>query len=38
MGETLALEWLEGPPPGDAPSAEAWFDGEWMKVGVQKSE
>jgi isoleucyl-tRNA synthetase len=38
MGETLALELNAAEPPSDAALAEAWFDGQWMKVGLLRAE
>jgi isoleucyl-tRNA synthetase len=35
QGETLALDLFERPAPADLPETEAWFDGEWIKVGVE---
>jgi len=34
MGEILAIELVEEEAPESAPQAEAWFDGQWMKVGI----
>jgi isoleucyl-tRNA synthetase len=34
-GELLALELLERPAPAGLPTAEAWFGGEWVKLGVE---
>jgi isoleucyl-tRNA synthetase len=38
MGETLAVELLAVEPPEGATLAEAWFDGQWMKVGLIRVE
>jgi hypothetical protein len=38
MGETLAVELQVGEPPEDAVLAEAWFDGQWMKIGLLRVE
>ncbi|MBN1145807.1 MAG: isoleucine--tRNA ligase [Anaerolineales bacterium] len=38
MGEALALELVEGQAPEGAAQAEAWFDGQWMKVGIMPTE
>jgi isoleucyl-tRNA synthetase len=37
-GETLALEIIEGEAPGGVAASEAWFDGQWVKVGIEKVE
>jgi isoleucyl-tRNA synthetase len=37
MGETLALELKQNEPPAGIATSEAWFDGQWMKVGVVKA-
>ena len=34
MGEVLAVELAEAAPPEGTFQAEAWFDGQWMKVGI----
>jgi isoleucyl-tRNA synthetase len=38
MGETLAVELNMAEPPEEAVLAEAWFDGQWMKVGLLRVE
>jgi isoleucyl-tRNA synthetase len=38
MGETLAVELHTVEPPEGASQAEAWFDGQWMKVGLLRAE
>jgi isoleucyl-tRNA synthetase len=38
MGETLAVEIAQAAPPHDAAIAEAWFDGQWMKMGLRKAD
>jgi hypothetical protein len=38
MGETLAVEIARAAPPHDAAIAEAWFDGQWMKMGLRKAD
>lgn len=38
MGETLAVEMHHADPPANAVLAEAWFDGQWMKVGLLRLE
>jgi isoleucyl-tRNA synthetase len=37
MGETLAIELTEGEPPAEAATGEAWFDGQWVKFGIEKT-
>jgi isoleucyl-tRNA synthetase len=37
LGEILAVELVEGETPEGAPQVEAWFDGQWMKVGITPS-
>jgi isoleucyl-tRNA synthetase len=37
QGETLTLELIQSEPPPELTSTEAWFDGQWMKVSLQKS-
>jgi isoleucyl-tRNA synthetase len=38
LGETRAAGLSQGQVPEDAILAEAWFDGEWMKAGIQRQE
>jgi len=38
MGETLAVELHIVEPPEGATLAEAWFDGQWMKIGLLRVE
>ena len=38
MGETLAVELQTVEPPDGATLAEAWFDGQWMKIGLVRAE
>jgi hypothetical protein len=38
MGETLAVELNTVEPPEGATLAEAWFDGQWMKIGLVREE
>ena len=38
MGEVLAVELVEAEAPEGAHLAEAWFDGQWMKVGITPAE
>jgi len=36
LGETLTIELHLSEPPAESPSTEAWFDGQWMKIGITK--
>ncbi len=36
LGETLINELHLSEPPGESASTEAWFDGQWMKIGIIK--
>jgi isoleucyl-tRNA synthetase len=36
MGETLAVDLVESEPPAEAATSEAWFDGQWVKFGIEK--
>jgi isoleucyl-tRNA synthetase len=36
LGETLTIELHLSEPPAESASTEAWFDGQWMKIGITK--
>lgn len=36
LGETLTIELKLSEPPAESASTEAWFDGQWMKIGITK--
>ncbi len=36
-GETLTVEFVESMPPPEATINEAWFDGQWVKMGLLKA-
>ncbi len=36
LGETLTVKYHLSDPPAGSASTEAWFDGQWMKIGITK--
>jgi isoleucyl-tRNA synthetase len=36
LGETLTIELHLSEPPAESASTEAWFDGQWLKIGITK--
>jgi isoleucyl-tRNA synthetase len=36
LGETLTIKYHLSDPPAGSASTEAWFDGQWMKIGITK--
>ena len=38
LGETLTTQLHQSEPPAGSTSSEAWFDGQWMKIGINKAQ